>query len=81
MQSGIDEKTPIVERGHVPQTAGFADPKKNIQLFGIEQGMIVADFGAGSGAYTFLVAEIFKSSCCTSIAKMNQIVAGTKILK
>lgn len=38
-------------------TAGFADPAKNITAFGIEPGMKVADFGAGSGAYTLALAK------------------------
>jgi ubiquinone/menaquinone biosynthesis C-methylase UbiE len=30
----------------------FSDPKKNIEQCGIQPGMIIADFGAGSGFYT-----------------------------
>ena len=39
------------------QTANFAHPPRNIQTLGIEPGMVVADFGSGSGAYVLLIAE------------------------
>lgn len=43
---------------HIPlDTAGFAHPARNAVLFGIGQGMSVADFGAGSGAYIWPIAE------------------------
>lgn len=35
----------------------FADPAQNIQHFGLAAGMKVADFGAGAGAYTLLLAK------------------------
>ncbi|MBI5816862.1 MAG: methyltransferase domain-containing protein [Candidatus Yonathbacteria bacterium] len=34
----------------------FSDPQKNIQQFGLIEGMKVADLGAGSGAYTIAAA-------------------------
>ena len=37
--------------------AGFAVPEKNIGQMGIVDGMKVADFGAGSGGYTFLLSN------------------------
>lgn len=37
--------------------AGFAHPKRNVGVLGIQGGMRVADFGAGSGAYTLTIAE------------------------
>lgn len=33
---------------------------RNVGVLGIEQGMSVADFGSGSGAYTLLIAEALK---------------------
>lgn len=36
----------------------FTDPKKNIQRLGMREGMYVADFGAGSGHYTFAISKI-----------------------
>ncbi len=43
---------------HIPlQTVGFAHPKRNVAAFGIQGGMRVVDFGAGSGAYVLAIAE------------------------
>jgi len=35
----------------------FSNPEENIERFGLEPGMLVADFGAGSGAYTIPLAR------------------------
>jgi len=35
----------------------FAHPGKNAEMFPVEAGAIVVDFGAGSGAYTFEIAK------------------------
>ncbi len=40
----------------------FSDPAKNIEHFGLTEGMVVADFGAGSGAYTLAVAKKISQS-------------------
>lgn len=40
----------------------FSDPQKNIAQFGLEEGMTVADFGAGSGAYALAAARRVGSS-------------------
>lgn len=40
----------------------FADPARNVQALGIQHGMKVADFGAGSGAYTLHIAKILSGS-------------------
>ncbi|MCE9541372.1 methyltransferase domain-containing protein [Candidatus Kaiserbacteria bacterium] len=40
------------------QTAGFAHPATNAAAFGVSRGMVVADFGAGSGAYVLEIAKI-----------------------
>ena len=37
--------------------SGFANPERNISQIGIVSGMKVADFGAGSGAYTLALAH------------------------
>lgn len=44
------------------KTEGFAHPRKNIIAFGIQGGQKVADFGAGSGAYTLAIAERLEGS-------------------
>jgi ubiquinone/menaquinone biosynthesis C-methylase UbiE len=44
------------------QTAGFAHPKRNIEALGIEPGMVIADFGSGSGAYVLAIAEMLAGS-------------------
>lgn len=43
-------------------TTGFAHPQTNVGVLGIEPGMVVADFGAGSGAYTLHIAEALQGS-------------------
>src|SRR3989344_3179118 len=35
----------------------FAHPRRNVAALGLQTGMSVADFGAGSGAYTLAIAE------------------------
>lgn len=39
------------------EQTSFADPEKNIEALGLYEGMIVADLGAGVGAYTIPLAE------------------------
>lgn len=39
-------------------TAGFAHPARNVAALGVQPWMKVADFGAGSGAYVFAIAEL-----------------------
>jgi ubiquinone/menaquinone biosynthesis C-methylase UbiE len=41
---------------------GFAHPPRNVGALGIEPGMKVADFGAGSGAYVSAIAERLANS-------------------
>ncbi len=38
-------------------TAGFAHPPRNVDALGVAPGMTVADFGSGSGAYVFAIAN------------------------
>lgn len=40
-----------------PHPAPFAHPARNVAALDIQQGMAVADFGAGSGAYVLAIAE------------------------
>ncbi len=42
-------------------TAGFAHPPRNVAALAIEPGMIVADFGSGSGAYVLAIAEALQN--------------------
>ena len=39
------------------KTADFAHPRRNVSVLGVEPGMLVADFGSGSGAYVLAIAE------------------------
>ncbi len=39
------------------RTENFAHPPRNVGVLDIGPGMVVADFGAGSGAYVYLIAE------------------------
>src|SRR5271165_926365 len=43
-------------------TTGFAHPKTNLDAMGIEHGMLVADFGAGSGHYVVEIARMLGKS-------------------
>lgn len=43
-------------------TAGFAHPARNVAMFGIEPGMSIADFGAGSGHYIWPIAAALNNS-------------------
>lgn len=50
-------------QGNAPHAVrDFAHPPRNVALLGIEPGMKVADFGAGSGAYVNLIAEALLGS-------------------
>jgi ubiquinone/menaquinone biosynthesis C-methylase UbiE len=42
---------------HSHDTHGFAHPHRNVEALGITPGMLVADFGAGSGHYVQAIAE------------------------
>ena len=50
-------KTTHVANSGLPVTTGFAHPARNVGALGIEPGMTVADFGAGSGAYVLAIAS------------------------
>jgi ubiquinone/menaquinone biosynthesis C-methylase UbiE len=41
---------------------GFTDPTRNLSQFGLSEGLRVADFGAGSGAYTMAAARLVGGS-------------------
>ena len=42
--------------------SSFVEPHRAVALFGIEPGMAIADFGAGSGVYTIAMAKALASS-------------------
>ena len=44
------------------ENAGFAHPKRNIAALKLERGLVVADFGSGSGAYALAIAEVLDST-------------------
>lgn len=43
-------------------TEGFAHPHRNVSALGIQEGMQVADFGSGSGAYVLAMAEALRNT-------------------
>ena len=43
-------------------THGFAHPVRNVAALMIEPGMVVADFGSGSGAYVLAIAEVLSGN-------------------
>ena len=48
---------------HTPlKTDGFAHPARNVAHFGVQTGMNIADFGAGSGAYTLAIASLLEGT-------------------
>ena len=51
-----------VHEHSLPIVHGFAQPRQNIAALHISGGMRVADFGAGSGAYTLAIAERLEGS-------------------
>jgi ubiquinone/menaquinone biosynthesis C-methylase UbiE len=54
--------TPQGRSVHTHSTHGFAHPTRNVGALGIEPGMVVADFGSGSGAYVLAIAEVLAGS-------------------
>lgn len=48
----------IQNAGNPISSIGFSDPKKNVKKLGFREGMKIADFGSGSGAYTFALAQV-----------------------
>ncbi len=56
----------------------FADPKTNIQNLLIGEDMKVLDVGAGSGAYTFLVAEIVKDGKVYAVDVQKDLLSKLK---
>lgn len=49
----LDSADPIARA-----TTGFAEPRENVLKIGITDGMRIADFGAGSGAYSIASARV-----------------------
>lgn len=53
---------PVHSGAFVSALSGFAHPARNVAVFGVEPGMKIADFGAGSGAYALLLAKALLGS-------------------
>ena len=57
----------------------FSDPEENIRQFQLELGMLVADFGAGSGVYTLLSAQaVGKRGTVYAIDIQQEILSRVK---
>jgi ubiquinone/menaquinone biosynthesis C-methylase UbiE len=62
MQQTAHSHVPLSTAGQSAGRQGFAHPAHNAVRLGIEPGMSVADFGAGSGAYIWPIAESLANS-------------------
>lgn len=72
MQHTAHHSTPL-------DTEGFAHPGRNVTALNIEPGMRVADFGAGSGAYVFAIAEaLFGSGTVFAIDVQKDLLRRIK---
>jgi len=59
----------------------FSDPQKNIEQLGLQKGMLVADLGAGSGAYTIAAAKaIGDSGRVYAVEVQKELLTGIKNL-
>ena len=56
------EREKLTSSSIVNSTKGFANPMQNAQKLGIEEGMQVADLGAGSGHYVLAIANLVGES-------------------
>jgi ubiquinone/menaquinone biosynthesis C-methylase UbiE len=52
----------------------FADPESNIQQFGLEPGMHIADFGAGGGHYALLAAKAVAPSGTIYVCELQKFL-------
>ena len=57
----------------------FSDPQKNIQQFGLIEGMKVADLGAGSAAYTIAAAaQVGTSGRVYAVEVQKELISNIK---
>jgi len=57
----------------------FSDPQKNIEQLGLQKGMLVADLGAGSGAYTIAAAKaVGDSGRVYAVEVQKELLSGIK---
>ncbi len=57
----------------------FLEPKKAVKFFGVNEGMKVADFGAGIGAFALAAAEaVGGSGIVFAIDLQKELLAGLK---
>lgn len=57
----------------------FSDPKKNIKQFGLYEGQIVADLGAGTGAYSVAAGkEVGESGRVYAVEVQKELLANIK---
>ncbi|MDO8572692.1 MAG: methyltransferase domain-containing protein [bacterium] len=57
----------------------FSDPQKNIQQFGLTEGMKIADLGAGSAAYTLAAAaQVGTSGRVYAVEVQKELLSNIK---
>lgn len=56
----------------------FADPIKNLKQFGLGEGMIVADLGAGTGFYTIPAGELVPNGKVYAVEVVKDYVTTIK---
>ncbi len=52
----------------------FSEPKKNLERFGLSDGLRVADFGSGSGHYTLAASELVGESGVVYAVEIQQLL-------
>jgi ubiquinone/menaquinone biosynthesis C-methylase UbiE len=56
----------------------FSDPVKNLERFGLQEGHVVADLGAGSGFYTLAAAKMVKGGTVYAVDVQDELLARLK---
>lgn len=58
----------------------FSEPVKNLDVFGLQEGMVVADLGSGSGFYTVEAAKQIKSGKVYAIDIQEELLSRLRNL-